>query len=415
MKKILIVDDEVNIQNSIKESLPANEFTCLTCTNPLDTAKLINKNKPDLVLLDIWMPEKDGNEVLTEIKTRSPELPVIIISGHANISTTMKIAKSGANDFLEKPFSSEALLQKIKKELHLQSNSNNMADIYQIPAGLLQETREKQKTITKNGVLKGKGLHTGTSTGIIISPLPPDSGIIFEDIASGARIKAGINHIQASAHATSLNISGHRISCVEHLLAVFHIFGINNISVKVNQEIPICDGSAVQFVKLIKDCGITKQNKNKKKIIIDKQYEFTDKKDPSKNIIIEPGESLAVKYYFEMPDKRYRQNFNITFNEHKIAQFEKEVAPARTFGFLHELKDLQANGLGQGGDMHNFLFLDGDKVLNNKFNFDNELARHKTLDIIGDFMLMGAELQGKITAYKTGHFHNINLIKKITS
>ena len=412
-KKILIIDDEEKIHESIGAILKDNGFEISNCVNPLTCFDIVDKHKFDLVLLDIWMPNLDGIQVLKRLKKDQPELSVIVVSGHANLANNFELAKFGAADFLEKPFSSDTLLQRVNKVFHIENHLDQSRKGHnKISTSLLKGIDNRQRTITKSNVLKGKGLHSGSHTGIILSPSTVDSGILFEDISSGEIIPLQIDNVDSTSYSTNLKVNDFSLSVVEHLLATLHIYGINNISIKVNNEIPILDGSALAFCKLIEESGLTDQDKNKKILKIDKKYTYVDPQDSTKVISIEPYNGLYVDYTFELPTFG-TQHFEGDFSNNNIDHFKKEIAPARTFGFMEELKDLQSAGLGQGGDMENFLLVDEDKVLNQNLRFEDEFVRHKVLDILGDMMLLGYEIQGKILGRKTGHRHNIGLLKTI--
>ncbi len=413
VKNILIIDDEQKIQDSIGFTLKDNGYRTSHCVSPEKCFELVNNNSFDLVLLDIWMPNMDGVQVLKQLKKSHPDLPIIIMSGHVNLTSNFELAKLGANDFLEKPFSSDALAYRVSKALNIFSDNNrgNNSSFRKINL-LLKETKDYQKTIKKSTVIKGKGLHSGTNTGIILSPSPVDSGILFENIATGNIILTQLENVNSTSYSTNLKAGDFSLSVVEHLLAVLNIYGVTNISIKVNSEIPILDGSAIEFCKLIEESGLESQSKKKKVIYLDKTYSYVDSDDSSKNITIEPFDGLYIDYLFELP-RFGEQCFVGDFSNNHVEHFKKEIAPARTFGFMNELKGLQAAGLGQGGDMSNFLLVDDNKVLNQDLRFENEFARHKVLDILGDMMLLGYEVRGKITGRKTGHRHNIQLIKNI--
>lgn len=411
MKTVLIIDDEINIQKNVAELLKQNGFKPVECVNPEMYGKYLKNYNPDLVLLDIWMPGLDGHFILSEIKTRTPELPVIIISGHANVAASTRLIKQGADDIVEKPFSTERLFQSIKSVLNDSGAGDTAYDDSYITHPFIRKSRINQATIKKSCVLKGKGLHTGSQTGIILAPLPENSGIVFEDINTNTVINGVLSNIDSTSFSTNLVRSGVSIRCVEHLMASFSAYGISNVSVKVNTEVPIIDGSALPFVNLIEENGMKSQEDFLNEYTVRKSVIYTDPKDSDKYIKIDPYDGFVVDYFLELPQKigNKRVAFDLSDNPHEI--FKDEIAAARTFGFLNELKGLQAIGLGQGGDMENFIMLDDEKALNDDLRYPDEPARHKVLDIIGDFALLGCRIKGKITAHKTGHRHNIALLR----
>lgn len=416
-KNVLVVDDEPNIQKSIRSILESKGFQTSLCADPLQVEGFLKQNPVDLVLLDIWMPGMDGHTLLKIIKAFNRRLPVIIMSGHASVHTGIEVAKNGADDFLEKPFASELLLSKIRTHLRVGGGENaDFATEEPHPyARLLKRVPLKQRTLKKSGVLKGKGLHSGESTGIILSPLPPDSGIVFEDISAGGQIKAWAKNVHSTSFATNLTSEGSSVICVEHLLSALHAYGVDNALIKVNKEIPILDGSSLPFCDLIESCGVAEQGLEKKMIVIDRVYECVDTENPNKVLRIEPADDLEIDYHLELPPGFGDQHYLVKIPGGDVETYKKEIAPARTFGFLEELKSLQSAGFGQGGDLENFLLLDQDRVINTRFRFPEEPARHKILDVIGDLYLMGAPVRGKVTAMKTGHRHTIALLKVIAA
>ncbi|MFC1503809.1 UDP-3-O-acyl-N-acetylglucosamine deacetylase [Spirochaetota bacterium] len=415
--KILIIDDEENIQKSLSSILLEEGFGVDNATDPdKGIKKAIYDPHISLVILDIWMPKIDGIKVLERIRKRRAQLPVLIISGHASIDTAVKITKIGADDFLEKPFSSDQLLTKIKKLLHIRSESQapSFADIIKMHKNIYSETDERQKTIKKSSVLCGQGLHSGIKTGIICSPLPVDSGIVFEDVSTNIKTSALYANVKSTQFATSLAIDKSHVMCIEHLMAVFQIYEIDNILVHINGEIPIFDGSAKAFCKLIQECGIKEQDKKKRVVKIKKEIRVTDSEIPEKFIQIEPYDHMHIEYFLKFPRAFGEQKVEVDLiDKNKKRVFKKDIAPARTFGFVNELKQLQKAGFGSGGNLENFILLDKKKVINTKLRFKDEFARHKILDILGDMYLLGAPFCGKITAHMSGHRDNINLVKKI--
>ncbi len=419
MKKILVIDDEINILKSLTDILEKNQFHPIICDNGKEALSLFIQEKPDLAIIDIWMADMDGYTLLNEFKNVDKTIPIIMMSGHANVATSVETVKLGAEDFLEKPFSTDYLLFKINRLLKnnaekktIKSNNNSKLE------KLLQEVNEGQKTITKNLVITGKGLHQGKNTGIILSPLPKNSGIIFKEISSGETIKANIENIaNSNFYGTTLKTGRFSLTVIEHLLSTLNIYGIDNLQIKVSEEIPILDGSSINFCELLEKGEIKIQSANKKVVVIDKTYTYQDPNNKDIHITVEPHDDLAISYTLEFPQAFGKQFFSVDFLEieNKIDFYKKEIAPSRTFGFLDETKDLQSAGLAQGANLDNALLVHKDQVINTDLRFKEEFARHKVLDIIGDIYLFGFGLKGKITAHRSGHRHTVELIKKILS
>jgi UDP-3-O-acyl N-acetylglucosamine deacetylase len=412
MKRILIVDDEAGILQMVSNLLVSAGFEVVNCQDPARAMPLLEEQTIDLVLLDIWMPGIDGHTVLKNIRTRFHALPVIIFSGHANLNTTLEISKSGADDFIEKPFSGPSLLAKIRRLLQLEPRPENGALRAADRTRLFSLSRQNQCTLARSGVMTGKGLHTGTSTGIIISPAGADTGIVFEDITSNVSIPAIVENVASTSFTTNLNSGETSISCVEHLLAALHVFGVDNAAIKVNKEIPIMDGSAAELCSLIRSLGVKQLSEKRHVLHIERSYSIDDTDAADTGITISPYDGCRVDYLFEQPDGGPCE-VSFELGDDMSCTFCREIAPARTFGYLEELRALQSNGLGQGGDMQNFIMLDGERAVNTDFRFPDEPARHKVLDIIGDFGLLGVPWRGHIKARRTGHRHNISLVRQI--
>ena len=145
--------------------------------------------------------------------------------------------------------------------------------------------------------------------------------------------------------------------------------------------------------------------------MIDKNYSFGDKENGEPYISIEPSEKFSVSYHMEYPEPIGVQDFTYEFDGDQ--SFKKEIAPARTFGFMEEVAQLTKMGYASGGKLDNFILLGDKKVINTKLRFEDEFARHKILDILGDFYLLGKPIRGKIKAHKSGHTQNVGLLKKV--
>lgn len=276
---------------------------------------------------------------------------------------------------------------------------------------LMRQTFSMQKTLKKSVVLCGQGLHSGIKTGLILSPLPPNSGIVFCDISTGETIRAHLEHVNSTDFATGLRKGKKVVRTIEHILAALHMYRIDNLLIKMGDEVPIMDGSAIDFCGLMEDGGIEEQDVFCEELIIDKVYEVAFPEMNEKFISIEPAESLCVHYTLEYPAPIGSQEF--LFESRGKDYFKSEIAPARTFGFLKDYGKLEEMGLASGGRLSNVILLDDGKVLNTALRFPDEFVRHKILDILGDIYLLGRPVRGKITARMTGHRENIALLRKI--
>jgi UDP-3-O-acyl N-acetylglucosamine deacetylase len=216
--------------------------------------------------------------------------------------------------------------------------------------------------------------------------------------------------VGSTGYATSLRANGFAVGTVEHLMAVLHSYGISNLLVKVQGEIPILDGSAVEFCNLVDEAGIQEENEEWSEVVVDRRYQIGSEEE---TISIEPSEVFSVRYVLNYPKPVGVQEYTYTYRT--PASFKEEIAPARTFGFVKDIEKLQQLGLVNGGKLNNCILVDDEKIINTELRFSDEFARHKVLDIIGDFYLLAKPIRGAITAYMTGHSDNIALLRELRS
>jgi len=420
-KTILVVDDEDNVRESVREVLSDEGYRVVDTADGARVLDMIRDEKPELVLLDIWMPQVDGIGLLKEIKLQEPDINVVMVSGHGNIHTAVTATKYGAFDFIEKPVSLEGLLSTVQRALgespvtsDAPSPGKAARKAKAVKPAVAARSKVglhtiKQKTLLKSVVLSGQGLHSGVKTGLILHPLPPNSGIQFTGISADVTVPAHLDFVGSTGYATSLRSKGFAVGTVEHLLAVLHSYGITNLLVKVQGEVPIMDGSAIEFCQAIEEAGIAEENAELSEIVIDKLYQFDAKGGES--IRIEPAREFSVNYLMRYPAPVGEQEY--LYHHQGAASFKNEIAPARTFGFVRDIAKLQTMGLANGGRLSNFILIDDEKIVNTELRFADEFARHKILDILGDFYLLGRPLRGAITACMTGHSDNIALLRQI--
>ncbi|MDP6230854.1 MAG: UDP-3-O-acyl-N-acetylglucosamine deacetylase [Nitrospinaceae bacterium] len=270
-----------------------------------------------------------------------------------------------------------------------------------------------QRTLKRSMVLCGSGLHLGIKTGLILQPLPPGSGIIFGDISSGQTIPARIENIISTDYSTSLRKGRSSVATIEHIMAVLHMYRITNLLIKIGDEVPVMDGSAKDFCELIEDGEFEDQDEFYQELIIDKTYTFGSKENGKPHISIEPCETFKVSYHMEYPAPIGVMDHTFEYKDEE--SFKKEIAPARTFGFMQDVAQLTKMGFASGGKLDNFILLGDGKVINTQLRFENEFPRHKILDILGDFYLLGRPIRGHIHAHKSGHTQNIGLLKTLIS
>ncbi|HOJ71105.1 MAG TPA: UDP-3-O-acyl-N-acetylglucosamine deacetylase [Syntrophorhabdaceae bacterium] len=410
MKKLLIIDDEKNILDILSSMLEDEGFIVFKATDGKMGLSIFEKERPDIVFLDIWMPEMDGIQILREIKKRDNDPVVIVISGHGTISTAVEAVKMGAFDFLEKPLTIEKVLEVISRGLAGKEPQQDKKDDFRI--GISKGPNIcKQKTIGKSIVVYGVGLHSGVKTGMILLPMPEDTGIVFEHVPEGERIPAFIDYVYSIGYASSVKGKTCIVRTIEHLMATCHMYGITNLLIKVSEEVPILDGSAIELCKKIEEAEIVEQKEGVEPLKINEVISLKNLPD-DKHLYIEPAEHFEVIYDLVHPEPIGIQHYH--FIDEKNA-FRTDIAPARTFGFLKDFERLNQMGLGSGGRVNNVILLSDTGVVNTKLRYKDEFVRHKVLDLIGDLYLLNRPIIGRVVAKQTGHMENIGLVKELKS
>ena len=415
---ILVVDDEEKIRTTLRGILGDEGFHVLDTGEGARVLDLVRTQQPQLVILDIWMPQLDGITLLEQLKAQQPELPVIVISGHGTIETAVRATKIGATDFIEKPFSLETLLRSVYRAIGRETAEQTPAGESRTrppthPPAVRPHAFVPARTIRHSVVLRGQGLHSGVRTGVILQPLPPGSGIMFGSLSSDVVIPASVDYVESTGYATSLYRDGAVARTIEHLMSALHGYGITNLLVKMQDEIPILDGSAVEFCKLFDEAGTVEQDETLEVLTIDRPYQIGDA-NSGKCVRIEPigpAEHFEVRYILDYPEPVGHQEHS--YVHHGPDSFRDEIAPARTFGFLKEVQALEQMGLANGGRLDNCILIGDQGVINPPLRFEDELVRHKILDLIGDLYLLGRPIRGKVTAERTGHGDNIALVRAL--
>lgn len=274
----------------------------------------------------------------------------------------------------------------------------------------------QQQTLSQTVQINGIGLHSGLPSTLTINPAPENSGITFtrSDVKSSS-VAALYSNVVDTKNCTCLaDKEGNFISTIEHLMSALYILGIDNANISVSaQEIPILDGSAELLYKTLKKIPLQKQNAQRKCLKVMKKVEFTD--DRGNTISLAPAEEgLQVNFAIEFPSKIVgHQEFHGLITEHLFAE---QIAPCRTFCEKQQIEYLQSLGLIKGGSLENAVVLDGDTVLNpDGLKHKFECVNHKVLDAIGDMYTSGYFIIGELNAFKTGHFHNNEVLKKLFS
>lgn len=294
---------------------------------------------------------------------------------------------------------------------------------------------ERQHTLKCKYTFKGKGLHTGRNVTMLLEPAPAGHGIKFKrtDIGEDAVIDALVDYVTTTARGTTLEKGDVKISTLEHLMATFNGLGIDNALVSIDaQEVPILDGSAKPYVEAICKDGLVEQDAPRKYVELKEKIVYKDEKSGSE-IVIMPDDHFSVDLMIDFNSKVLGNQYS-RLDEN--TDFAKDIAPCRTFVFFHELEPLFKNNLIKGGDLDNAIVIVEHPVpqeeldrLAGVFNtsslerapegylnhlelrFQNECARHKLLDLIGDFSLVGAPIKAKVIAYKSGHRINTEVAR----
>ena len=274
---------------------------------------------------------------------------------------------------------------------------------------------ESQRTIAKDVFLNGRGIHTGEPVSVRVLPAPPDVGIVFvrTDLPHRPAIpvkSAQVVDVEKSVRRTTLSKHGVEVQTVEHFMASLWGVGIDNAYVEVTSaEMPGLDGSAVQFLQQFTAAGTTEQPAPRRYVTL-REPLFVQEGESS--IVVFPDETLRISYLLSYAHPMLKSQF-VSFSENGVASFERDIAPARTFCLKEEAESLQAAGFGKGATFDNTLVLGEQGVMHNTLRFDDEFARHKILDLLGDLYLLGAHLRAHVIAIKSGHPLNVKLLKKL--
>ncbi len=294
----------------------------------------------------------------------------------------------------------------------------------------------KQQTIKAPVSFSGKGLHTGVRVTMTVNPAAADSGIVFRriDLEGAPAVPALCDYVVDTSRGTTIEKDGVRIATIEHIMSALWALGVDNAVVDIDAgETPIMDGSAREYAAAIEQVGLEEQNAERK------YYQVTEKM-----VYTVPEKGIAIILY---PDDEFSVSLHIDYNSKVIGNqyatfnpgdaYASKIAPCRTFVFLHELEPLMKMNLIKGGDLDNAIVvvenavsdeqlehlkklfgkedirITGGYVNNLELRFNNELARHKLLDLLGDFALLGMRIKGRVWATRPGHFANTEFMKQL--
>jgi len=268
-----------------------------------------------------------------------------------------------------------------------------------------------QRTLDQEVNCSGIGLHSGKEVHLTLKPAPINYGIKFvrKDLPDNPTIPARFNYVVDTSLATVIGLDGAIVSTIEHLMACLAGLSIDNAIVELDSyEVPVMDGSAGPFTRMILEAGIREQKAERHFFVLKKPIELE-----------QDGKFVGV-----YPDTTFKITCNIEFEHHLIRKqscsievvdyiFEREVSSARTFGFLHEVEYMKRYGLARGGSLDNAVVIDNSDILNEEgLRYRDEFVRHKLLDCIGDFSLLGMPILGHIVTRKSGHAFNHAFLEK---
>ncbi len=272
----------------------------------------------------------------------------------------------------------------------------------------------KQRTLKKQVSATGVGLHNGEKVTLTLTPAAIDTGIVYRrtDLPGKPEIQATPDAVSDTRMCSALERNGARVATVEHLMSALAGLGVDNIIVEVSaSEIPIMDGSSGPFIYLLQSAGVIEQSAAKKFVRIKKTVEV---KEDDKWVRFDPYHGFKMDFTIDFAHPVFENSGNNVKIDFADNTYVSDISRARTFGFMHEVEYLRANGLARGGSLDNAIVLDEFRVLNTDgLRYDDEFAKHKVLDAIGDLYMLGHPVLGAYTAFKSGHGLNNQLIRAL--
>jgi len=271
-------------------------------------------------------------------------------------------------------------------------------------------TSDRQMTIARPVTYSGVGLHSGNQCHMTFLPAAANTGIRFvrTDLEGHPQIAVDPDHVVGVERGTTIGVNGTEVQTIEHVLAAIAARGIDNLIIELDAgEPPVADGSSLPFWKALEDAGTTELDAPRRTYRVEEPIFF---EEGDVEITLLPSDRLQVSFSidFDHPLVRHQfESFEIT-----PETFEREIAPARTFGFLHEIEQLKAAGLIRGGNLRNAIVIGDDKILNeDHLRFPTELVRHKILDLLGDLKVLNVDLKAHIIAHRSGHRTHLQLVR----
>ena len=272
-------------------------------------------------------------------------------------------------------------------------------------------TITRQTTLSQPVAASGIGLHTAVPVQVRLMPAPPDTGYVFRRTdLGGFEIPATVESVAHCSYATTLMRTGVMLSTVEHLLSALRGCGVDNAYVEVdNLEVPIMDGSAEVFSEMIENAGLVAQPTARRALLVREKVSAVA---GNRSITIEPADAYEIDCIIDFPHPLIGvQHRSVTLDN---GSFARDIAPARTFGFIEEVEALRRANLIRGGSLDNAIVLTRHGMLNEtSLRFSDEFVRHKILDIVGDLALLGMTLLGRVKAERSGHLLHAALMSSL--
>ena len=275
-----------------------------------------------------------------------------------------------------------------------------------------------QRSIRSTNRAVGVGLHSSERVELTLHPAPPDHGIVFRrtDLSQPVNIPLRSDSVVDTRMATTIGVDGAKIHTVEHLLSACAGLGLDNLLIEVDaEEIPILDGSASSFVYLLQSAGVVEQPVPRRFVRVRKRVEVRVKdRDGEKWARLDPHEGFRLDFAIEFDHPAIDQTAQDFSFEFSMPAYVRDIARARTFGFMRDVDALREIGLAQGGSMENAIVMDESRILNQEgLRYDAEFVRHKMLDAIGDLYVIGHPILGAYSAYRSGHAVNNALLRAL--
>ncbi len=399
----VLIEDDSDVQELIKKELNGAGFETLAFSLWSDVS-LSNVQGVDVILLDLWLPDADGLSLIPILK-ENYDSPIIVLSAQGDPDTIVRAMRLGADYYLEKPVNIQKLLS-ILRYLNTEKFKPSHSGEFSFRRLKIKNSAETvnftRRSLTQSVMFFGLGIHSGKKYGLQIEP--GKNGIQFQPFGTSLLFPISAAENYPAGLSSGIRFGEFEIRTVEHLLSALWGSGITDCVIKTGAEIPILDGSAIDFLKAFKKVGITDVGSGEE-IIVKESFDLNF--SHGRYFQVFPSDDIDITYILELDGER------IVARYRGEESYETEIAPARTFAQIKDVETAHNSDLAQGGRFNNFILLDGVHPINTTLRFDNEPARHKILDLLGDLFSLGFRWRLGIVAHKTGHSENLELLKHL--